>query len=148
MCRETRSHNPVRPEGTAEAGWFCGHFHRPFRTDSLLTTPPDTSCLANFHRRSATVQEKSNILPIKNVEEPRNSYVCTRRRSGDTKCLYAICKPTKTTGRIYEAAGIREENKMTPNHLAGVGAGRSPEFIEMMQVGLSHKSGSARFVGR
>jgi hypothetical protein len=31
-----------------------------------------------------------------------------------------------------------------PNYLAGVGAGRTPEFIEMMQVDLDLKSGSAR----
>ncbi len=35
-----------------------------------------------------------------------------------------------------------------PNYLAGVGAGRSPEFIEMMQVGVSYKSDSARLMGR
>jgi hypothetical protein len=35
-----------------------------------------------------------------------------------------------------------------PNHLGGVAAGRRPEFIEMMQVGLSRKSGSTRLVGR
>ena len=34
------------------------------------------------------------------------------------------------------------------NYLAGVGAGRKPEFIEMMQVGVSHNSGSARLAGR
>ena len=28
-----------------------------------------------------------------------------------------------------------------PNHLAGVGAGRIPEFIEMIHVGLSPGSG-------
>ena len=33
---------------------------------------------------------------------------------------------------------------MMANYLAGVGAGRTPEFIEMMQVGESLKSGSAR----
>jgi len=37
---------------------------------------------------------------------------------------------------------------LLPNHIAGVGAGRTPEFIEMKQVGMSHKSGSARLVGR
>ena len=37
---------------------------------------------------------------------------------------------------------------MSPNHLAGVAAGWTPEFIEMMQVGASCKSGSARLVGR
>ena len=32
---------------------------------------------------------------------------------------------------------------MMPNHqLAGVAAGRTPEFIEMMQVGVNHNSGS------
>lgn len=35
-----------------------------------------------------------------------------------------------------------------PNQLAGVGAVRTFEFIEMMQVGVSHKSGSARLCGR
>ena len=40
-------------------------------------------------------------------------------------------------------------SEFTPsNHLAGVGAGRAPDFIEMMQVGVSLKSGSARLVGR
>jgi len=34
------------------------------------------------------------------------------------------------------------------NHLAGVGAGRTPEFIEMKQAGVSHSSASARLVGR
>ena len=34
-----------------------------------------------------------------------------------------------------------------PNHLAGVGARRTFKFFEMMQVGLSHKSGSARLAG-
>ncbi len=37
---------------------------------------------------------------------------------------------------------------MLPNHIAGVGAGRTPQFIEVMQVGPKHKSGSARLVGR
>jgi hypothetical protein len=32
--------------------------------------------------------------------------------------------------------------------LAGVGAGQTPEFIEMMQVGHGCRSGSARLVGR
>ena len=36
----------------------------------------------------------------------------------------------------------------TSNYLAGVGAGLVPEFIEMMQVGLSCWSGSARLGGR
>jgi len=36
----------------------------------------------------------------------------------------------------------------TPNYLAGVGAGRIPELIEMMQVGHDCRSGSARLVGR
>jgi hypothetical protein len=35
-----------------------------------------------------------------------------------------------------------------PNPLAGVGAGRIPEIIEVIQVGVSHKSGSARLGGR
>jgi hypothetical protein len=30
------------------------------------------------------------------------------------------------------------------DHVAGVGAGRVPEFIEMKRVGLSHRSGSTR----
>ena len=34
------------------------------------------------------------------------------------------------------------------NYLAGVGAGRTPEFIEMMQVGASRGSGSAQLWGR
>jgi hypothetical protein len=34
-----------------------------------------------------------------------------------------------------------------PN-FAGVVAGWTPEFIEMMQVGANHKSGSARLWGR
>ncbi len=37
---------------------------------------------------------------------------------------------------------------MWPNYLAGIGAGRKPEFIEMMQVGVSLGSGSARLVWR
>ena len=36
----------------------------------------------------------------------------------------------------------------SPTQLAGVGAGRTPEFIEMMQVGVSRNSGSARLAGR
>ena len=47
--------------------------------------------------------------------------------------------------RLYYDAFVIDD---TPNYLAGVGAGRTPEFIEMMQVGLSRKSGSARLVGR
>jgi hypothetical protein len=40
-------------------------------------------------------------------------------------------------------------SEFTPsNHLAGVGAGRAPDFIEMMQVGVSLKSGAAQFMGR
>lgn len=35
-----------------------------------------------------------------------------------------------------------------PNPLAGAIAGRKPEFIEMMQVDASHKSGPARLVNR
>jgi len=31
-----------------------------------------------------------------------------------------------------------------PNKIAGVGAGRSPGFIEKSQIGASYKSGSAR----
>lgn len=38
--------------------------------------------------------------------------------------------------------------KARPNYLARVGAGRTPEFIEMIQVAVSHKSGSARLVNR
>jgi hypothetical protein len=34
------------------------------------------------------------------------------------------------------------------NYLAGVGAGRTPGFIEMKQVGHSCWSGSARLAGR
>ena len=37
---------------------------------------------------------------------------------------------------------------MRPNYLAGVGAGRKPEFIKMMQVGVSRGSGSARLESR
>ena len=43
--------------------------------------------------------------------------------------------------------GCLEMNLM-PNPIAGVGAGRMPEFIEMKQVGVSHKSVSARLAGR
>ena len=35
-----------------------------------------------------------------------------------------------------------------PNQLAGVGAGRKPEVIEMMQFRHSNRSGSARLAGR
>ena len=35
-----------------------------------------------------------------------------------------------------------------PNYFAGVAAGRLPEIIEMMQVGASRRSGSARLWGR
>jgi hypothetical protein len=35
-----------------------------------------------------------------------------------------------------------------PNPFAGAAAGRVPELIEMMQVGMCHKSGSARLWGR
>jgi hypothetical protein len=35
-----------------------------------------------------------------------------------------------------------------PNQFARTAAGRPPEFIEMMQVGVGHKSGSARLWGR
>jgi hypothetical protein len=31
-----------------------------------------------------------------------------------------------------------------PNHFSGAVAGCTPEFIEMMPVGVGHKSGSAR----
>jgi hypothetical protein len=56
-------------------------------------------------------------------------------------------------GRLHLKLIVRVENikrKMTmwSNPLAGVGAGRTLEFIEMMQVGVSYKSGSARLVGR
>ena len=37
---------------------------------------------------------------------------------------------------------------MTPNKLAGVGAGRMPEIIEMIQAGHGCWSGSARLAGR
>lgn len=37
---------------------------------------------------------------------------------------------------------------LMPNYLAGVGAGRMPEIIEMMQVDVGHISGSARLSGR
>jgi hypothetical protein len=37
---------------------------------------------------------------------------------------------------------------MMPNYLAGVGAGRMPEIIEMTQVGVRCGSGSARLAGR
>jgi len=33
---------------------------------------------------------------------------------------------------------------MPPNYLAGVRAGLTPEFIEMMQVDVAQESGSAR----
>jgi hypothetical protein len=39
-------------------------------------------------------------------------------------------------------------HKMPPNKLAGVAAGRTPEFIEMMQVGVCHNSGSVRLRGQ
>jgi hypothetical protein len=35
-----------------------------------------------------------------------------------------------------------------PNKLAGVGAGRTPEVIEMMKVDVNHKPGLARLVKR
>jgi len=35
-----------------------------------------------------------------------------------------------------------------PNKLAGVGAERTPEFIETTQVGHGYWSGSARLAGR
>ena len=35
-----------------------------------------------------------------------------------------------------------------PNHIAGVAAGRTPEFIEIMQGVPGHSSGSARLGGR
>jgi len=34
------------------------------------------------------------------------------------------------------------------NYLAGVVAGRTPQIIGMMQVGVSYTSGSARLAGR
>ena len=40
------------------------------------------------------------------------------------------------------------EMTMWPNKIAGAVAGRAPEFIEMMQVGVSRSSGSARLMGR
>jgi len=38
--------------------------------------------------------------------------------------------------------------KMPTNYLAAAIAGRTPEFIQMKQVGVSHKSGSARLADR
>jgi len=35
-----------------------------------------------------------------------------------------------------------------PNKISGVVAGRTPDFIEMIQVVLSRKSGAAQFWGR
>lgn len=43
---------------------------------------------------------------------------------------------------------IRIFCRMMPNYLAGVGAGRTPGFIAMMQVDHGCRSGSARLVGR
>jgi hypothetical protein len=37
---------------------------------------------------------------------------------------------------------------MIPNPFDGVAAGRTPEFMEMMQVGVGHRSDSARLMGR
>ena len=44
--------------------------------------------------------------------------------------------------------GSMEDVTLLPNYLAGVGAGRTPEFIEMKQVGHGCWSGSARLAGR
>lgn len=41
-----------------------------------------------------------------------------------------------------------ERVTMWPNPIAGVAAGRMPEFVEMIQVGPSHSSGSVRLYGR
>jgi len=35
-----------------------------------------------------------------------------------------------------------------PNKIAGVVAGRTPEFVEMIQAGMDQWSGSARLLGR
>jgi hypothetical protein len=43
---------------------------------------------------------------------------------------------------------LSDNMKQWRNLTAGVGAGCTPEFIEMMQVRRSHKSGSARILGR
>ena len=37
---------------------------------------------------------------------------------------------------------------MQANHIAGVVAKQTPEFIEMMQIGANHESGSAWVWGR
>jgi hypothetical protein len=37
---------------------------------------------------------------------------------------------------------------MMPNQFSGAVAGRAPDFIEMIQVGLSRKFGAAQFWGR
>ena len=37
---------------------------------------------------------------------------------------------------------------VAPNHIPGIAADLKPEFIKMMQVGVSHRPGSARLVGR
>ena len=55
-------------------------------------------------------------------------------------------------GRHASRRGYPDEifvvRHLLPNKLAGVGAGRTPEFIEMMQVGASRGSGSVRLAGR
>jgi len=48
----------------------------------------------------------------------------------------------------YKCQDKRFQMSQQPNYLAGAGAGRTPEFIEMKQVGHGCWSGSARLVGR
>ena len=56
-------------------------------------------------------------------------------------------------GRCHESARLGSWVVMrclfrataTPSKIAQVGAGRKPESIEMMQVDVSHRYGSARF---
>ena len=52
----------------------------------------------------------------------------------------AIVTLSRMDSLIYIATVTERK---APNKLAGVGAGRKPEFIEMMQVGHSYWSGSA-----
>jgi hypothetical protein len=49
---------------------------------------------------------------------------------------------------LFGIDGMSLHLQMLPPNIAGVFAGRTPEFIEMIQVGPSHKSGSARLWGR
>ena len=42
----------------------------------------------------------------------------------------------------------RKHRNVQANHVSEVGAGRIPEFLEMMQTGVSDRSGSARLLGR